>query len=147
MDGSPEKEAGDVAKEAAAWDSRRAGLTVTFERIVVFRDAAVASFIPTRGQGRLFISLEWTGKEWEPLTTRLPEPDAEGAGRWRSLRPSEFRPGWWTGAAGGSAPADATSALIAFGGEEHTVPVVDGIYLFAAGAANDPGPPELRGFR
>jgi len=46
----PEQEAA-AATESAEWDAGSEGLAVTFERIAVSRDAAVASFVLTRADG------------------------------------------------------------------------------------------------
>jgi hypothetical protein len=132
---------------AAAWEAARMQaeahrLIVTFERIVVVGAAAAASFLSDDGT-RVIVSLE-RARRWEWLGARVID---ERTRRHRSLRPSEYERGRWIAGAAGVAPPRATTALIAFAGRQERVPVVNGLYLFAASLTDDPGDaPELRGF-
>jgi hypothetical protein len=123
-----------TATETAQWDARRAGLTIGFDRIVVTATAAVASFVVGEGR-RMIVGLEWTGTEWVALKSTVLGPDHRGS---QSFRPSEHRPGHWTIVVGGLAPAGVATAVISLLGEERRVPVVDGLYLFAAGVDDEP---------
>jgi hypothetical protein len=123
-----------AATESAEWDARRQRLTVSFERILVAGDAAVASFI-VDGRRRMVVGLEWTGDDWSALSSTVVGP---APGGFQSFRPSEHRPDHWTVIAAGLAPAGSLNAVIAFAGEERTVPVVDRLYLFALGVEGEP---------
>jgi hypothetical protein len=116
-----------AATESAGWDARRQGLTVSFERILLAGDAAVASFVVDEDR-KMVVWLEWTGKQWNQLGSTVLGPKTGG---FQSFRPSEDRSNYWTVIAAGLAPAGRTSAVITLAGEEHAVPVVEGLYLFA----------------
>lgn len=122
-----------AATERAEWDARQQGLTVSFERILVAGDAAVASFVVDQGR-KMVVWLERTVSRWDQLGSTVLGPKVEG---FQSFRPSEDRPNHWTVIAAGLAPAGRVSAVITFAGEEHTVPVVDGLYLFAVGVEGE----------
>jgi hypothetical protein len=123
-----------AATESAEWDARQQGLTVSFERILVAGDAAVASFVVDQGR-KMVVWLERTVKRWDQLGSTVLGPKPGG---FESFRPSEDRPNHWTVVAAGLAPAGHVTAVITFAGEEHAVPVVDGLYLFAVGVKGDP---------
>jgi hypothetical protein len=136
----PRHEAGIVAAtESAEWDARRQGLTVSFERILLVGDAAVASFVVDDVR-KMVVWLEWTGKRWNQLGSTVLGPKAGG---FQSFRPSEDRPNHSTVIAAGLAPAGRTSAVITLAREEHVVPVVEGLYLFAVGVEGELQPERL----
>jgi hypothetical protein len=116
------------AADAAGWHADREGLAVTFERILVSGDAAVAAFTISAGCRRMFVSLERTRSGWDALDSTVIGPDNGG---WQSFRPSETRPDHWSVVAAGVAPDRARTAVIVFGRQEHAVPVVDRVYLYA----------------
>jgi hypothetical protein len=63
-----------TATEAAEWHAGRERLAVTFERIVVAGDAAVASFVVDVSR-RLIVGLERASSEWDALNSRVIGPD------------------------------------------------------------------------
>jgi hypothetical protein len=132
----PEQEAAiAAATEAAEWHAGREDLTVTFERIVVGGDAAVACFVVDQGR-RMIVALERTRRHgWDALTSTVLGPEHNGS---QSFRPSEERADHWTIIAAGLAPEHATTASVAFAGEQHLLPVIDGLYLFAVGVEGEP---------
>jgi hypothetical protein len=130
------------AAEAAGWHADREGLAVTFERILVSGDAAVAVFTISAGCRRMFVSLERTGSGWDALDSTVVGPDNGG---WQSFRPSDTRPDHWTVVAAGVAPERARTAVIVFGRQDQAVPVVDGVYLYAVALERLPDfEPELQ---
>jgi hypothetical protein len=123
-----------AATEAAEWHAEREGVAVTFERIVIASDAAVASFAMDANR-RMIVSLERNGGDWEALKSVVLGHD-HGASQ--SFRPSEHRAGEWTITAAGLAPASASKASILLARAQHVVPVIDGLYLFAVVLDREP---------
>jgi hypothetical protein len=131
----PKQEAAMMAAiEAADWEADRQGLAITFERILIADDAAVASFV-VDGSRRMIVGLERAHRDWEALDSTLVGPDSRD---FQSFRPSEYRAGHWTIVAAGFAPTPAARASISFAGDQHLVPVIDGLYLFAVGVDREP---------
>jgi hypothetical protein len=118
-----------VATENAEWDARQLRLTARFERILVAGDAALAAFKVDESR-RIVVGIEWTDEEWEALDSTVIGPSTEG---FQSVRPSEHRPDRWTVIVAGLAPVGSLKAAIVFAGDEHVVPVLDRLYLFALG--------------
>jgi hypothetical protein len=124
-----------AATEAAEWHAGREGLAVTFERIVVAGDAAVASFVVDANR-RMIVGLERASADWDALNSQVLGPDQRA---FQSFRPSEHRPGHWTIIAGGLAPDGASRASITLAGDQHVVvPVLERFYLFAVGLDDEP---------
>jgi hypothetical protein len=123
-----------AATEAAEVDAGREGLVVTFERIVLAGDAAVAAFLAGTGQ-RMIVGLELAHGNWHALNSRVLGPERQA---FQSVRPSEHRARHWTIIAGGLAPDGASRASIALAGDKHVVPVTDGLYLVAISLDREP---------
>lgn len=135
MHDSAQEAAIAAATEAAKWEGDREDLMVTFERIVVEGDAAVACFAADEGR-RMVVGLERTRRHgWDALTSTVLGPDAPAA---QAFRPSEERAGHWTIIAAGLAPDHAARASVAVAGKQHLVPVIEGVYLFALGLEGEP---------
>src|SRR5512132_2521342 len=93
----PEQEAAiAAATEAAEWHAGREGLGVTFERIVVAGDAAVASFVVDASR-RMIVGLERARGDWDALDSTVLGPN-HGASQ--SFQPTNIAP-----AIGQSSPA------------------------------------------
>jgi hypothetical protein len=132
----PEQEAAiAAATEAAEWHAGREGLGVTFERIVVAGDAAVASFVVDASR-RMIVGLERARGDRDALDSTVLGPN-HGASQ--SFRPSEHRAGHWTIIAGGLAPDGASRASITVAGDQHVVPVIERLSLFAVALDGEPG--------
>jgi hypothetical protein len=131
----PEQEAATTAATAAAeWDTARQGAALVFERILVVGDAAVASFV-VDGSRRMIVGLERTHRGWDALDSTVLGPDTRA---FQSFRPSEHRSDHWTIIAAGFAPEGAAKASVSVAGDQHLVPVLDGLYLFAVGVDAEP---------
>jgi hypothetical protein len=131
----PEQDAAiAAATEAAEWDAAREGLTLTFERIVVAGDAAVASFVVDASR-RMIVGLERARDDWDALNSTVLGPDHRAS---QSFRPSEHRTGRWTIFAAGLAPDGVSGASITLAGDQHVVPVIERLYLFAVAVDREP---------
>ena len=107
---------------------------VTFERIVVAGDAAVASFVVDESR-RIIVGLERASGNWDALNSTVLGPDHRAS---QSFRPSEHRTGRWTIIAAGLAPDGATRASITLAGDQRVVPVIERLYLFAVAVDREP---------
>jgi hypothetical protein len=134
MAGTNEQQAITAATESAEWAASKEHLKVEFERIVLAGDAAVASFTVGSNQ-RWIVPLEWNGREWDALGASIFDSQSRAT---RSVRPSEVRRSHWTVVAAGFAPLEATRAIVYFAGRDHEVPVVSGLYMFAAAVDRKP---------
>jgi hypothetical protein len=131
----PEQEAAiAAATEAAEWNAEREGLKVTFERIVVAGDAAVASFVVDASR-RMIVGLERARGDWDVLKSTVLGPNHHAS---QSFRPSEHRAGHWTIIAGGLAPDGASRAYITLASDQYVAPVIERLYLFAVALDGEP---------
>jgi len=124
-----------AATDAAEWVAVRERLAVAFERIAVAGDAAVASFV-VDGSRRMIVGLERAPDDWDALDSTVLGPNERDA--FQSFRPSEHRADHWTIIATGLAPERAAKASVSFAGNQHLVPVIDRLYLFAIGVEAEP---------
>jgi hypothetical protein len=128
----PEQDAAiAAATEAAEWDAQ--GLALTFERIVVAGDAAIASFVVDASR-RMIVGLE-RARDWDALSSTVLGPDHRAS---QSFRPSEHRTNRWTIFAAGLAPDGVSGASITLAGDQHVVPVIERLYLFAVAVDREP---------
>jgi hypothetical protein len=137
MDGALAAEADGAASEVEEIERKR------FERVrVATRDGVAVAFYrpvdvaPSEDSTLLTVLLdEASPGKWDALNAS--ELSAGGSRR-ISMRPSER--GDWIVAIYGSAPAEASVAVIAYEGMEHRVPVDDGVFALMLRTAIEPKP-------
>jgi hypothetical protein len=137
MDEALGAEADGAASEIEAIEGKR------FERVsVATRDGVAVAFYRrvdlTPAEDSTFLTVlldEASPGRWDALNaSELPA----GGSRRISMRPSER--GDWIVAIYGSAPAEASVALIDYEGVEHRVPVEVGVFALMLRAASEPTP-------